>query len=122
MGKVLLLSYFIDGPDEILRLNDLFENQNENISNSGKGNLDIFLSNLARLNPQFRSFKLYKQSSAHLTVADTAVTAEYSILTAGTAQKKHMMILLTPQKRSYRRWSLSSMITLIRRFPAYPKG
>jgi glycosyltransferase involved in cell wall biosynthesis len=88
-GKsAILLSFFIDFGNALLRLNDIFENQDLNISRSGTGNEDIFLRNLSKYHPGFGDYIIYKKPSNNLTIEDTGSNVRIFHIDGGHSAKE----------------------------------
>jgi len=88
-GKsAILLSFFIGSENALLRLNDIFENQDLNISKSGTGNEDIFLKNLSRFHPGFSNYRIYKKTSNKLTNEDTGSNVRIFHIDGGHTAKE----------------------------------
>jgi len=68
--SALLLANFIDPMNEVLHLNDIFEDQYLNISRSGHGSYHIFMKNLERVFGKIEFMKIYKTASQFLNVQE----------------------------------------------------
>ena len=65
----ILLSLFIKNDEKAVAI-DLFENQSENIDNSGCGDKAIFISNLKQFNPNTNNICIVNKNSTTISSAD----------------------------------------------------
>jgi hypothetical protein len=95
-GKsALLLSCFVDPATEWLLVNDLFAQQDRNISHSGAGDQSVFLDHFARLRPGFRSVRLFPGPSQQLSKRETGTNCRIFHIDGGHSAVETLMDLQT---------------------------
>lgn len=67
-----LLAHFINPDREMLHVNDIFEQQEYNVSGSGLGCYETFMCNIKRVVGDMDFLRVHKKPSQHLTLKDVS--------------------------------------------------
>ncbi|MFN2386936.1 MAG: class I SAM-dependent methyltransferase [Thermoanaerobaculia bacterium] len=81
--SALLMSCFVDLEREWLYLNDIFEDQAANLSRSGAGDRDAFLTHLRRLRPGFDRYTILQKPSSELSASDIGTSCRFFHIDGG---------------------------------------